>query len=192
MVRSWQVVVADAVDTPERPSWQRPPFEPGHTLSMQHGAYSRRRVDPLAVAYADSIIAADPELGTPRWAGAVWALARSEAQVELLGSYLALAGERSGDSVGDLADPRVLAAYSLLHKAETRAHALRGRLGLDPLSAARLGRDRASASLDMAALMKALADRDDRPGAFLSASDGIDGDQDDTGFAGTGAAYVFR
>lgn len=69
---------------------------------------------------------------------------------------------------GDLADDRVRTAYLLLHRAEARATTGRTRLGLDPLSAARLGRDRIAAQVDVARLMSDLeraerqrAERDD-------------------------------
>jgi hypothetical protein len=38
-------------------SW--PPFEPGHTLSTRHGAYSPRRVEPLAAELVELALA-DP------------------------------------------------------------------------------------------------------------------------------------
>jgi hypothetical protein len=77
--------------------------------------------------------------------------------VELLTEYLAGAGQETGDGVGDLGKDTVLSAYLLLHRAEARASTGRARLGLDPLSAARLGRDRAAGSVDMARLMAGLA-----------------------------------
>jgi hypothetical protein len=87
---------------------------------------------------------------------ALWAWARAEAQVQLLTEYLAAKAEAAGDGIGDLDDDRVKAAYLLLHRAEARAMSGRARLGLDPLSQARLGRDRAAAGVDMAQLMAQL------------------------------------
>jgi hypothetical protein len=91
----------------------------------------------------------------PAFRPAVWAWARAEAQVQVLTEYL-------GETVGDLQDDSVRAAYLLLHRAETRAQTGRARLGLDPLSRARLGKDVAQgqAAGDMAELMAQLAERE--------------------------------
>lgn len=154
---------ADGTWQPAFPG-QRPPFEPGHTLTLHHGAHSPRHVDPVAAEHAAAVLS-DPAtafLAAPAWRPAVWAWARAEAQVELLTAYLAGRAEETGDGVGDLADERVLAAYALLHRAESRASVGRSRLGLDPLSAARLGRDRVATQVDMARVMAEL-DRQDRP-----------------------------
>lgn len=131
-------------------SWE--PFAPGHTLSMQHGAYSPRRVDPIATDLVQRVTA-DLEWLTPADAPAVWGWARAEAQVQLLSEYLAKAGEASDDGVGDLDETRVQAAYALLHKAESRAASGRAALGLTPISRARLGRDVAASRVDLARLM---------------------------------------
>lgn len=119
---------------------QRPPFQPGHELSTQHGAHSPRKVDPLAKELADGLLA-DPAMTfahAPAFRPAVWAWARAEAQVQLLSDYLE---QRGKGGVGDLADERVKTAYLLLHRAEARALSGRRQLGLDPLSRARLGKD---------------------------------------------------
>jgi hypothetical protein len=137
-------------------SWE--PFTPGHTKSMQHGAYSPRKVDPLAAELVE-LVASDLEWVTDADRPAVWAWARAEAQAQLLGEYLAKAGEESGDGVGDLDADRVKAAYALLHKAETRAASGRSALGLDPLSRARLGRDVAQGQASAAQAMAAAASR---------------------------------
>jgi hypothetical protein len=122
---------------------QRPPFQPGHELSTRHGAYSPRKVAPLAAELVDLMLS-DPDVAYLRagsFRPALWAWARAESQVQLLTEYLAA---RGNGGVGDLADERMRAAYMLLHRAEARADRSRARLGLDPLSRARLGRDIAS------------------------------------------------
>lgn len=138
---------------------QRPPRNgpPGNELALKHGAYSPRRVDPLAaelVALVDGDSAVSWLTAADR--PALWAWARAEAQVQLLSEYLELAGQVAGDGVGDLEQERVRAAYLLLHRAEARALSGRARLGLDPLSRARLGRDVAAAQIDMARLLSGL------------------------------------
>ena len=105
------------------------------------------------------MVLADPANGhaaEPRHRFALWAFARAEAQVQLLTEYLIKAGEDAGNGIGDLDAERVKAAYLLLHRAEARAMSGRTRLGLDPLSAARLGRDQAATGADMARVMSEL------------------------------------
>ena len=142
----------------------KPPWltRPGNALQLRHGAYSPRHVDPLAAELVELVLA-DPAteyLAAAHWRPALWAWARAEAQTQLLTEYLARAGEEFGDGVGDLASERVRSAYLLLHRAEARADRSRARLGLDPLSAARLGRDKAAASVDLARLMAELQRRE--------------------------------
>jgi hypothetical protein len=104
--------------------------------------------------------------------------------VQLLTEYIAVKAEAAGDGIGDLDDDRVKAAYLLLHRAEARAMSGRARLGLDPLSQARLGRDRAAASVDVAQLMAQLH-RLEAQGVDVLAgvTEGADaeGDDDDEG-----------
>lgn len=139
---------------------QRPPFNgpPGNTLALQHGAYSPRVIDPLTAEIRASVLE-DPAtdyLAAARFAPAVWAWARAEAQVQVLTEYLAKAAEAAENGVGDLGQERVRSAYLLLHRAEARALSGRRQLGLDPLAAARLGRDKAAANVDTARLMAEL------------------------------------
>jgi hypothetical protein len=137
---------------------QRPPLPPGHEVTVQHGAYSPRKRDALAEEIRSAVLA-DPAVGylqQPRWAAAVWAWARAEAQCQLLVEFLEQRGREAGDGVGDLSAERVRSAYLLLHRAEARALSGRRALGLDPLAAARLGRDKAAAAVDTAAVMAQL------------------------------------
>lgn len=139
-------------------------FEPGNEVSLRHGAWSPRKVDPLAKELVDAVLE-DPAtsyLQAAHWRPAVWAWAQAEAQVQLLTEWLATKGEATGDGVGDLKDEGVSRAYILLHRAAARATTGRTRLGLDPLSAARLGRDRNAAAVDMAKLMQLAAEEDER------------------------------
>ncbi|MFQ1002615.1 hypothetical protein [Modestobacter sp. SSW1-42] len=103
-------------------------------------------MDPLATELV-ALVEADPSVTwlSPVHRPALWAWARAEAQVQLLTEYLERAGEVTGDGLGDLESEAVKAAYLLLHRAEARATTQRARLGLDPMSRARLGRDVASA-----------------------------------------------
>jgi len=139
-------------------SWE--PFKPGNTKSLQHGAYSPRKVDPLAADLVAGVLARAEEAGSSTaylldatYRPALWAWARAEAQCQILTEYLVAAAELTGDGVGDLDADRVKSAYTLLHRAESRAESGRTRLGLDPLSRSRLRVDDARASVDMARLM---------------------------------------
>lgn len=126
--------------------------KPGNLLALKHGAYSPRRVDPLASELVERTLA-DQSVGflaAPAYRPALWAWARAEARVQLLEEYL-------GPQVGDLGDERVTAAYRELHRCETRAATLRSQLGLTPLARARLGKDVAQARhADAAAVMAEL------------------------------------
>lgn len=159
-------------ETKKLEPWQRPPFEPGHELSTRHGAYSPRKVDPIATELVEMMLADDgaAHLRRPSYRPALWAWARAEAQVQLVDEYLAKAGEDAGNGVGDLDREATRAAYLLLHRAETRANTLRTRLGLDPLSRARLGRDTAAGALDTARLMSEM-ERQERQGAGSTPGD---------------------
>jgi hypothetical protein len=139
-------------------------------LSLTSGAFSPRRLLPLAGEIAAGLLADSdtPQfLHSPSYRPALMAWARAEAQVRLLTEYLsgleleaALAEVTAGtetevrDAPGRLtrrsALQRVESAWVALHKAETRAMNLRSKLGLDPVSRARLGADLAETKLDLA------------------------------------------
>jgi hypothetical protein len=144
-------------------SWEQ--FKPGHTLSIRHGAYSTRRINPIAEALAEDLLALAAIDGSPvqylasqAWLATVHAWADAEARAQLIREYLDEVG--MWDAKGE---PRKVMPD--LHKFERRAADLRGRLGLDPLSRARLGRDVTSAEVDLAMLWAALQpEADGTPG----------------------------
>lgn len=152
-----QAVELDHDGTPLEP-WQRPPFRPGHELSMKHGAYSPRRFEPLAeelvertVTAASAPSSSTPWLVEPSYRPALWAWARCEAQAQLLTEWLL----DHGGAIDE--DGQVQGAAALLERVERRGITLRSRLGLDPVSRARLSSDVASAGgLSVAQLMAAL------------------------------------
>jgi hypothetical protein len=130
---------------------QRPPFAKGNELAATyHGAYSDRKLAPVVEQVLADVLD-DPAceyLRAPRFAAELRSWAVSEARCRLLESYLAKLVEASGDELGDPTSERARAAWSLLHRCETRAQSGRDRLGLSPLSAARIGRDKAAAGID--------------------------------------------
>lgn len=129
----------------DEPQWvpafprQRPPFAKGNDLAVKHGINSMALVRPIADEFI-ATLQTDPALAylaQPRFAAAVDAWAIAEAKVVLINEYMAamnsgeaIRNDRGQKSVTDQAD--TLAAS---------AERARGRLGLDPLSAARLGKD---------------------------------------------------
>lgn len=123
-------------------------FEPGNTVALRHGATSPRKVDPLAVEIVEGT-RPDVTWWRPADEASIWAWGRLEARIQLLNEYLA---DRGGD-IDD--DGSVRPAAEFLRKLEARAESMRGRLGLDPLNRARLGRDVAAQNLDLARLWAA-------------------------------------
>jgi hypothetical protein len=108
-------------------------------MALKHGAKSPRKVDPLA----DEIMAAalaDPALEflrQPRFSAAILAWARAEARVRLISDWVdGMDMEQAAASGQGRTSP-----FELLRKWETTASGHRARLGLDPVAAARLGKD---------------------------------------------------
>ncbi|MDH6283288.1 hypothetical protein [Prescottella agglutinans] len=127
-------------------SWQRPPFEKGHTLSMRHGAHSERKIAPIAAQWVDTALAQCAYLNDPSYMPALTAWARFEAKVDLLHDWL--------DEHGLIDDGgQATAAAKLLPVYEGRAASLRATLGMDPVARAKLQRDAAATQVDLAALM---------------------------------------
>jgi hypothetical protein len=146
-------------------SW--PPFQPGHELSTTHGAWSDRKVAPLAQALLAEVLEQAAATGSPTsyladvsYRPALLAWARLEARIELL--HVWLADRTDLDDEGE-----VRPAADLLTRLEGQALKARERLGMDPLSRARLGRDVAAGQIDLAKLLAALGDdqTDDQEGA---------------------------
>lgn len=150
-------------------SW--PPFEPGNEVATRHGANSERHVGPLAEQIATALLThpdTPPYVREPSYAAVVRAWSRAEAVVELLWNWLgehdldgALTDLTTTDEDAELSkgsmskhttSKHVESVLTQLHRHEVRAMNLRSRLGLDPLSRARLGKDVASQRVDLARL----------------------------------------
>lgn len=140
---------------------QRPPFAPGNELTMKHGAQSPRRVDPLATQLQRELLANDEVayLRSPRFAAAVRSWATAEAKVALIAQWVAgMDIEAAAESGQGKTSP-----LELLRKWETTAANHRARLGLDPMSAARLGKDVAQGkAADAAAALTAAREKAER------------------------------
>lgn len=146
------------------PGVQRPPFAPENEGALVHGARSERKVGPLAARIVEELLE-DPDtpehLREPIFQASVQAWARAEAVCRLLFAWLAdkdivtgltaLATTTEDEThEGGRTNRRsvtktIPAVQEQLRKAETLASNLRSKLGLDPASAARVGRDLALA-----------------------------------------------
>lgn len=129
-------------------SWA--PFVAANFVAKKHGAYSPRTITPLAAEIANAVCEARPDLQKPEMQPAVLAYARTEAQLEVLTAYVDLHGaidEKTGEPSG---------AEKYRLRIDTQAANHRSRLGLDPLSAAKLGKDIASTKLDITTMFTQL------------------------------------
>lgn len=131
-------------------SWE--PFKANHTKSIKHGARSERMITPLAEAIGNNLLAQHERLRNPLYREAVLEYARVLAQVELLQAYV--------DEHGVLdKDGKTTGAADYLLRVRKHASNLADRLGLTPLANARLGKDTAAASIDVAKLMAEIKDQ---------------------------------
>lgn len=135
-----------------RYSWA--PFEKGNAASETHGAYIKRRVDPVAAELVGTIREHVPYLADPSYVPAIHAWARAEARVLLISEWLDEHGP-----LDESGDPRP--ALAALLQFERLASTGRSRLGLDPLSRAQLGRDVAAQNLDLARLYAQMDNEDE-------------------------------
>ena len=118
---------------------QRPPFQAGNRLAVTHGATSPSRVDPIAHGYIAEIVS-DPTtsyLGQARFSAALWSWASAQAKVQLLTLWV----DDMPIDVQTYSGKGQTSPLELLRKWMATAQTWASRLGLDPLSAARLGKD---------------------------------------------------
>lgn len=132
------------------PQWSRPPFESGNELAVKHGAYSARHLQPVAEKLTAAVLA-DLDLNylhAPSYRPALEAWAATEARVILLEQWI------SEMTLAAQADSKQKTSYlELLRQWEASALTHRSRLGLDPLSRARLGRDVTAMKVDAVRLL---------------------------------------
>jgi hypothetical protein len=121
-------------------SW--PPFQPGHTIGLRHGARSSRFCDPLAKAFAAALLEQRPDLAAYPETLIAWA--HAEARVELMRMWFAQQGGIKVNDNGTLHGP-----WDQLLRFEASAARLRDQLGLTPLSDAQLQRTRAEAAREV-------------------------------------------
>jgi hypothetical protein len=144
--------------TPWTPAFngQRPPFQPGNSLAVSHGAYSPTRTDPLANQFRDEILASPDMqyLNKPQYAAIFWRYCQAAAKVQLIEEWV------DGMSIRGAAESTFgqTSPLELLRKWTATMLTLAARMGLDPLSYAKLGKDVVSTQVDLARL---LSDRPD-------------------------------
>jgi hypothetical protein len=129
--------VSDGGQSPARRySW--PPFEPGNTAAMTHGARSERLVEPRARELVPLILKANPQLDAVRDGAAVFRYAVTLARVERVYAWLA---ERDDAVFTDAEAGEVHGVYLRLETWERQADKAEERLAIAPLTRARLGLD---------------------------------------------------
>lgn len=109
-------------------SWQ--PFQPGHELTMKHGAWSKRRWKPIADRLVAEHLAEHPWHSGYRQT--VEAMCAVRARKQLLGDWLDAEG--MWDEDGNLR----LAELTFLDRLEAREQSLRKELVMDPMGQATL------------------------------------------------------
>lgn len=129
-------------------SWE--PFVAGNFKAKKHGAHSDRIITPIAAALANQLMTDLPYLQDPTYREALLDYARTVARVEVLEQWLDENGEVD-------AEGKVAPAATYLLRVRAHAAQMASRLGLDPLSRARLGKDTTAAKLDVAQIMAEIA-----------------------------------
>jgi hypothetical protein len=130
-------------DTPRPPrgySW--PPFQPGHTLSLVHGADSPRTIEARAVIVRQELLAVCPWLDPDKDVIAVARFLRAEARALMLHEYVT---SRPVEKIP-------LRAFEQATAADRLAAQLGSILGLDPTGRARLQQTVASTEVTLAEL----------------------------------------
>jgi hypothetical protein len=161
--------------------WDRrhPDFAPGNAVAVRHGIHSERLTAPLAVAIKEELLA-DPNLPEylrqPQFAHSLDAYCWAQGQCIRLREYLAemelkqaltdrtdtaeTEDRDGGRTTRRSISKRLESAHEVARRYEIHAASLRSKLGLDPASAAKLGRNLAAAKLDIATVMAQLANEE--------------------------------
>lgn len=130
---------------------QRPPFQKGNELHLKSGAFSPRHVTPVAEAMHAAVIADDDlkMLRMPAFQEALWDYCESAARLRLIKEWV------SGMTIQAAADSErgKTSALELERKWSVTVGNKRARLGLDPVSYAKIHATVNRASLDLATLL---------------------------------------
>lgn len=112
------------------------PYQPGNVKAKKSGAWSERSVAPLAAELTAGLLADRPDLAA--YPDVVTAWSRAEARCRLLADWF--------DDGFFKPDGEERPGIRYVVQFEKQAADLRAKLGLDPLSEAKLARDRATAT----------------------------------------------
>jgi hypothetical protein len=125
----------------------RPPFQPGHTLSLVHGGNSERAIEAKAAVVRGTLLEIAPWLDEPEYSIAVARFLRAEARSLLLHSaILKQADDRGGE---DKVSSRL---WEQTTAADRLSAQLGNVLGLDPLGRARLQQVASQAEINVRTL----------------------------------------
>lgn len=152
---------------------RHPNFAEGNEVALKHGGYSAAVVTPRAREIASALAGTLPGYLTtdPAYAPAVEAYSVVLARIERVSAWLE---QQAGEGIPEIdADGRVRGAMDLLLRLERQAADHRARLGLDPLSRARLGRDVTQAQASITQVLAARqAEREQQHAHFEQDDDG--------------------
>lgn len=152
---------------PEFPG-QRPPFGTGNQVALKYGAYSPKRVDARAEVVVHQLLE-QPDvafLRAPEYRAALWRYAQRQARADLLHAFLVEHGEECHGC------ERCESWERRWRELDTAAAKASERLGLDPLSRAKLGKDVAQGRQADAAAVMAELHRLEREGRLPQAMGG--------------------
>lgn len=125
---------------PEFPG-QRPPFGPGNELSIRSGAYSPRKLEPVAAKLVEEVLSDDATsyLDQAAYAPVLRLWATAQGRAELFGTWLF--EQPIEDQITPPRGGSTKSPLDIWLGMVRTATGLADRLGLTPLSRARLGRD---------------------------------------------------
>jgi len=154
-------VINPATGEPWTPEFegQRPPFQPGNQMAVKHGAFTPARINPVAEQIIAGIHADDDLsiLRMPAFQYGLWAYATAAARVLRLEEWVdSMPIQQAADSDRGKTSP-----LELLRKWQTYMDNKAARLGLDPISYAKLHKTVASTKVDLARLLSEFDDTDD-------------------------------
>ncbi|MBA8958186.1 hypothetical protein JOJ86_001477 [Rhodococcus percolatus] len=125
------------------------PFKAGNTVGQRHGAHSERVIAPLAAEIANAQLEELPYLRDPSYRETLLDWARTTAKIERIEAWL----DENGGDIAD--DGSVRGAAIHLLRLQAHASKVSARLGFDPLSRAKLGKDLTATKLDAAQILTA-------------------------------------
>jgi hypothetical protein len=131
LIEPWEVALPGPGHGGPARGYSWPPFEPGNTAALKHGARSPRVLQPIADQLAAGLAQVAPWTSAASFQGTVASWSWAEAQAVVLRAYLDEVGLVDGEGL-----PRP--AAGMLERVEGRLAGLRAQLGLTPLALGKL------------------------------------------------------